>query len=218
MAQVRQARIPDNVIYSIHEDSVPVCQSKKNGKKNIHVSHFFRHGSWNVSSSAYYQGYAPASYQTFLPYIPGMTLEMVLNGGPSHQAHAALRHLADHYHSGAWHDFALKVNSGSHGVFVGSKYKKDLKRSIDFFDLPVESLLTDFTKEAQHAIIEAWNAVSCERADTDPLAYPFPTSPDRIFFRKQGTWSQRTFPTRREIMMKRLLDAVFDVLPLDGVG
>jgi len=115
------------LIYAIHEDSVAVCQSKKSGKKNIQVSHFYHSGSWTVTSCAYYQGYAPSSYQSFIPYIPGMTLEMVLQGGSSHQAHAALRHLADSYHSSAWGDFVSQVNKGSQGVFVGSKYMKDLK-------------------------------------------------------------------------------------------
>jgi hypothetical protein len=113
-------------LYSIHEDTTAICHTKKGGKKNIQVAHRWKNDKWFATATAYYQGYAPPSYSTFANYVPGMSQEMIKEGGTSHQAHSPLRHFADVFHSAAWMGFVKKVNSGCGGVFVGSKYMKDL--------------------------------------------------------------------------------------------
>jgi len=80
------------------------------------------------------------------------TLDMVRNGGAASQAHPCARHIADVGHSQCWQLFQRDVEKGHKGVFVGSKYAKDFKRSLEMFDLPWRSLLTGFPKEARPTI------------------------------------------------------------------
>jgi hypothetical protein len=79
---MRQSGIPESLIYSIHEDVASVPCSKEAGKPGITITHSFsEHGGWQVSFHAHFQGYAPASYTHFIPFIPNCELELVRNGG-----------------------------------------------------------------------------------------------------------------------------------------
>lgn len=127
--------------------------TKDKGFKNIVFEHTYSaRTGWSTSATAYFQGYAPASYVNFIPYIPNCTLDMVRNGGPSSQAHPCLRHIADIAHSQCWQVFQREVEKGKVGVFVGSKYAKDFKRALEVFDLPWRSLLSGFPGDARRAI------------------------------------------------------------------
>jgi len=133
-------------------------RSQKDGKNKaaIETTHSYSQGEWNHSCTAYYQGYAPQSFQSFIPFIPGVTLEQLTDGRSNHQAHPSLRFLADHFHAQALGDFGRSVKRGSHGVIVGSKYKKDFKRALDMFDLPVDRMLSIFPVELQKAVKRGW--------------------------------------------------------------
>lgn len=159
MAQANHTAIPPSQIYAIHQDTKPIPCTKKSGKTNFEVSHFFSNHKWSLDIVAYLQGYAPPSYNDFIPYIPNATLEMAREGGSRHQAHPCVRHVADIFHAQAWGDFQRRVNAGATGVFVGSKYSKDIKRAQKVFDFPVHKALDHFPKEAKTNILNYWNSV-----------------------------------------------------------
>jgi len=81
--------------------------------------------------------------------------------------------------------------------------------------MPVESAISDFTKEAQRNILDEWTVLRAGKIIILPSSEPFPSDAKEALKLWSGGKQPKLFPTRRDTMMSRLLTAVISSLPMD---